>query len=121
MKPEIKRASAQFEVYTAERCHITEVANDEGDEQLSIALARVEPGVTTAWHKVADTHERYLIIAGVGEVELADHDPVLVRQGDVVRIPSGTRQRITNTGGVDLLFYAVCTPRFLAANYIHLE
>lgn len=121
MKPEIKKASAPQEFYTPERCYITEVANDVDDEQLSIAIARVKSGVTTSWHKLNNTHERYLIISGVGEVELAELKPITVEAGDVVRIPSGTPQRITNTGERDLLFYAVCTPRFRTENYIQME
>ena len=35
-----------------------------------------------------------------------------VGPGDVVVIPPGCRQRITNTGAEDLIFLALCTPRF---------
>ena len=121
MQPEIRKATAHQEFYTRERCYITEVANDSGDEQLSAALARVAPGVTTAWHKLDNIHERYLIISGTGKVELENNDPVEVQAGDVVRIPAGTPQRITNIGIEDLLFYAVCTPRFQEEYYIPLE
>ncbi len=47
-----------------------------------------------------------------------DHD---VGEGDVVIIPPETRQRITNTGEDDLLFLAVCSPRFRAEAYLDLE
>jgi len=39
----------------------------------------------------------------------------------VVVIPPGIRQRIANTGAVDLIFLAVCTPRFMLASYEDLE
>jgi mannose-6-phosphate isomerase-like protein (cupin superfamily) len=35
-----------------------------------------------------------------------------------VRIPAGVRQRITNIGNADLLFYCVCSPRFLPEAYV---
>ena len=121
MKPEVLKASCKTEFFTSERCHITEVANDKGDIELSAARARVEPGMTTAWHKLHGINERYLIISGEGSVELEGCSPITVRPGDVVRIPAGTPQRITNTGCTDLLFYAVCTPPFSQESYIHLE
>jgi len=40
-----------------------------------------------------------------------------VGAGDVVRIPANTPQRITNTGATDLIFYAICSPRFQAKCY----
>ena len=36
-------------------------------------------------------------------------------------IPAGCRQRITNTGRDDLVFLALCTPRFVPASYEDLE
>ena len=35
-----------------------------------------------------------------------------VSVGDVIVIPEGASQKITNTGKTDLVFYCVCTPRF---------
>ena len=121
MLAEVKLADSAEEFITDERCHIIEVANDSGDEQLSIAHARVEPGITTAWHCLQGISERYLIVAGQGQVEVGELAPTLVGPGDVVRIPAGVRQRITNTGDDQLIFYAMCTPRFTAAAYVNLE
>jgi len=109
------------EYATDERCHILEVANDGGDEQVSIARARVEPGITTAWHKLDGIDERYLIVRGSGQVEIGDLAPVDVEPGDVVRIPDGCRQRIRNSGTRDLVFYAICSPPFRQQAYINLE
>ncbi len=106
---------------TPERCYILEMSNSVSDEALSIARARVEPGVTTAWHRVRDTAERYVILAGEGRVELEDMAPEQVGVGDVVLIPPDAEQRITNTGNGDLIFLALCTPRFREANYVSLE
>lgn len=112
MQPEIKRSNKADEFETAERCSILEVSNDPEDPNVSIARARVEPGITTEWHKLKDTAERYLIISGQGRVEIGALNATDVSEGDVVRIPADMRQRMTNTGNVDLIFYAICTPRF---------
>ena len=121
MLAEIRRGDAATEFATDERCYIVEVANDENDPQLSIARARVEAGVTTAWHRLDGTAERYLVISGEGLVEIGELAPAPVGPGDVVRIPPGIAQRITNTGQHPLIFYALCTPRFKADNYVSLE
>lgn len=121
MKSGILSRSSSKEFFTAEHCYITEVANNTGDNDISVALARVEPGVTTAWHMLFKVDERYLIVSGEGLMELGDAPPSLVRAGDVVRIPAGVRQRITNKTNADLLFYAVCSPRFTPDCYIALE
>lgn len=121
MKAEIKKASDAVEFETRERCHILEVANDAGDEWLSIARARVAPGITTAWHLLKATTERYIIVQGEASVQIGAGEPVDVGPGDVVRIPAETPQRIENSGGVDLIFYAVCAPPFKEENYIALE
>ena len=97
---------------TDEGCYIREISNSEGDQEVSIARARVEPGVTTARHRLRGTIERYLIIEGSGLVEVGDHLAARVSAGDVVWIPQDTTQRISNTGTSDLVFLCICNPRF---------
>jgi mannose-6-phosphate isomerase-like protein (cupin superfamily) len=121
MRAEVKKSRAVTEFRTTERCFIAEIANDSADEAVSIARARVEPAVTTAWHKLSGITERYIIVSGKGRVEIGGLAPVDVEEGDVVRIPAGTAQRIANTGSRDLVFYAVCAPRFKSECYISLE
>lgn len=121
MQPGVIRPDPAHESYTPERCHILELSNSADDEALSIARARVEPGVTTAFHKVVDTAERYVILSGEGLVELEGQNPENVGVGDVVLIPPGADQRITNTGMTDLIFLALCTPRFRQERYIATE
>ena len=113
------RPDAEF--YTAERCHITELHNTPADAGCSIARARVVPGVSTQLHGVSDTAERYVIIEGTGEVEIGGEPPVGVQPMDVVTIPAGVSQRISNTGAGDLVFLCICTPRFLRESYLDLE
>jgi len=117
----ILRPDEADEYDTEERCFILEMSNAASDEALSIARARVEPGVTTAWHRVIGTTERYVILDGAGRVEVEGLEPQAVTAGDVVIIPPGARQRIANTGAVDLVFLALCTPRFRPENYLHDE
>jgi mannose-6-phosphate isomerase-like protein (cupin superfamily) len=109
--------SSSGEYLFDEGCHITEWWNSPGDGQASIARARVEPGVTTKLHRLNGVTERYVILEGKGRVEVGNLAPEEVGPGDVVVIPPGVSQRITNTGGVDLVFLAICTPRFTPAAY----
>ena len=115
------KQDASKEFSTPERCHIIETYNSDADESLSIARARVQPGVTTAWHHVDDTVERYVIAEGSGHLEVGDFPPSDVGPGDVVIIRAGVRQRITNIDNDDLVFYCICTPRFRQQNYKTLE
>ena len=121
MLSEVKKYDPAQEYETEERCHITEVANDEGDEQVSIARARVDAGVTTAWHRLDGISERYIIVSGEGLVEIEGIDATPVGAGDVVRIPAGKAQRITNKSDQQLIFFAVCAPPFRAAAYVNLN
>jgi mannose-6-phosphate isomerase-like protein (cupin superfamily) len=121
MKAIITHQAINREYYTNERCHIIEVSNTPDDPAVSIARARVEPGVTTAWHQLKGTVERYSIISGQGLVEVGDLAPQTVNAGDVVLIPEMCCQRITNIGTDDLIFLAICSPRFEEANYLALE
>lgn len=113
----ILRAHPGVETFIDEGCHILELANDENDPAMSIARARVEAGVTTRWHCVRGTVERYIILDGAGRMEIGDLPPQDVQAGDVVLIPPSVRQRIANTGEGDLVFLAICTPRFRPENY----
>jgi mannose-6-phosphate isomerase-like protein (cupin superfamily) len=117
MRPPILRPHPAAEVLTGERCHILELSNSPDDPDMSIARARVEPGVTTRWHRVAGTLERYVILDGVGRMEIGNMPPQEVQAGDVVMIPPSVRQRIANVGAGDLVFLAICTPRFRPEAY----
>jgi mannose-6-phosphate isomerase-like protein (cupin superfamily) len=117
MQAAIKHQNLSNEFYTAEKCYITELSNTPDDPDASIARARVKPGVTTRWHWLKGTVERYYIINGRGRVEVGKLPPQEVRAGDIVLIPPKCRQRITNIGSQDLVFLAICTPRFSNAVY----
>lgn len=105
------------ETLTEERCHIREIINNPEDAAVSIAQARIEPGVTTAWHAVLNTAERFVIRAGSGVVEIGDTPAEPIATGDTVYIPAGVKQRVHNNTNDDLIFDCVCTPRFEWKNY----
>lgn len=114
----IKYYDPDDEYFFVEGCFINELSNGGLDPDVSIARARVTPGVTTQWHRLNQTTERYVILKGEGQVEIGDGAPKQVKIGDVVIIPPQTRQRISNTGEQDLIFLAICSPRFQEKNYI---
>ncbi len=121
MKEQIKKQNLKNEFYIAEKCFITELSNTPDDPDVSIARARVEPGVTTSWHRLKGITERYVIISGRGRVEIGEHPPQEVTDGDIVFIPPMCRQRITNIGKKDLVFLAISSPRFTQDVYEDIE
>ena len=112
MREGVRKWRPEGETFTVEGCFINELSNIEDDPDVSIARARVAPGVTTRWHRLRGVAERYVILEGRGRVEIGDLPPQDVAPGDVVLIPPLCRQRIANTGQEDLVFLAVCSPRF---------
>jgi mannose-6-phosphate isomerase-like protein (cupin superfamily) len=117
MKAKIKQQDLSSEFWTSEQCYITELSNSPDDPEVSIARTRVEPGVTTRWHRLRGIGERYCILYGKGRMEVEGLEPKEVYPGDVVLIPAGYLQRITNVGPDDLVFLAISTPRFTVDVY----
>lgn len=108
------------EYYFEEGCYISEWMNDADDPALSVARARLPAGGTTRWHRLRNVTERYLILEGEGRAEVGDRIQ-LMRPGDSLLIPPGQAQRIHNTGSSDLVFLALCTPRFTPDCYQDVE
>ncbi len=121
MKEAIKHQNLSNEFYTPEKCYITELSNTPDDPDASIARTKVEPGVTTRWHRLMGTVERYYIVNGTGRVEVGKLSPKEVKPGDIVLIPPMCPQRITNISSEDLIFIAICTPRFSNDVYKDIE
>ncbi|MEM7209996.1 MAG: cupin domain-containing protein [Pseudomonadota bacterium] len=117
----LSRLSESREYYFDEGCHILELSNTPDDPEVSIARARVEPGVTTRLHRLVNTTERYVILQGEGRVDIGDNDPIDVVRGDVIRIHAGVSQRITNTSSEDLIFLVICNPRFVPDCYVDID
>ncbi|MDO9105237.1 MAG: cupin domain-containing protein [Methylovulum sp.] len=117
MQAQILKANPADEYYFDEGCFILELSNTPTDPEVSIARARVQPGVTTQLHRLSGVVERYVMLAGSGVVEIGGLPPQTVSEGDVVIIPPQCPQRITNSGSDDLIFLAICTPRFTHGVY----
>ena len=118
----LSRSDESKEFFTNERCHILEMLDNHNSEKpFSIARARVEPGITTAWHRLSNIIEYYYILSGSGFMEIGEEDGFDVGKNDVITIPANYAQRIQNTGEEDLIFLAICNPPFTDANYEDLE
>lgn len=112
-------SSGLREFPTAERCFITELLNHPARPGISVARARVAPGVVTQLHAL-DVDETYVIETGGGMMEVGG-DRFRVGPGDSVLIAKGTPQRIENDGAADLVFLCLCQPGFRAEGYVNLE
>jgi mannose-6-phosphate isomerase-like protein (cupin superfamily) len=116
--PFLKVHDPVSEFPTEERCHILELLNSHTEKPFSIARARVEPKITTAWHYLRKTTEYYYILSGKGLMEIGNKETFAVFPGDLVTIPTGEAQRITNIDfEEDLTFLAICSPAFKDENY----
>lgn len=116
----IFRTNPGNEFYADERCFINEILNTPENTEISIAQARVEPGITTKLHQL-DGDEYYYILEGQGFVEINDSLREKVGKGDVVHIKAGVTQRITNISHSDLVFLCICSPKFDPESYKSLE
>jgi len=121
MQTQILKANEAKEYYFEEGCFILELSNSPADPDVSIARARVKAGVTTKLHRLKGVVERYVILSGIASVEIARQQPQQLSAGDVVIIPSLCPQRITNIGTEDLVFLAICTPRFTENVYENID
>ena len=118
--PGTYRAGNPDEFLSRERCFVREITNTPDIPGFSLAETRVEPGIITELHRL-DVNEWYLMKTGRGMMEVGGEAPVDVGPGDIVEIPAGTSQRISNHGDVDLVFLCVCLPRFTPDGYESLE
>ncbi|NVK11382.1 MAG: cupin domain-containing protein [Gammaproteobacteria bacterium] len=112
------------EYFFKEGCYILEWYNRDDDEAASLVRARVAAGMKTRWHRLAYTEERYVVVSGQGMAELFLDGRVQsfnLAVGDSLRIPVDVPQRITNEGPEELVFMALCSPRFKAENYYDIE
>ncbi len=119
--PHIIQSQPSQEYYFKEGCYILELSNSNTDPQLSIARVRVLPNTQTKLHQLSQTIERYVILEGQGEVILGSsitgQHMQCVKPNDVVIIPENCPQAIKNNSDSDLIFLAICTPRFEPINY----
>ncbi|UOA07143.1 cupin domain-containing protein [Methylobacter sp. S3L5C] len=121
MQIQILKPDEADQFYFDEGCFILELSNSPEDPGMSIARATVKAGVTTKLHRLNGIVERYVILSGSAKVEVGESGEQQLSAGDVVIIPSLCSQRITNTGTEDLVFLAICTPRFTEKAYENIE
>ena len=121
MRERVCKPDPRTERMTSEGCSVLEAWNDESDCAVSIARARIAPRVATQLHRLRGVDERYLVVNGTGIVHVGESAPERVGPGDVVIIPAGKTQQITNAGDTDLVFYCICSPRFTPECYEAVE
>ncbi len=114
------RPPVEEEFWTDERVFMTELLNHPEEPEVSVAVGRVQPGVTTQLHSLS-VDERYVVKSGSALMEVGNKPPFEIGPGDCVRIPAHISQRCTNIGDEDFVIYCVCTPRFTPESYTALE
>lgn len=86
-----------------------------GNQNQSLAEARIEPGTTTALHRHRHSEEIYHVTAGEGLMTLGEKQFVIV-PGDSIAIAPGTPHRVHNTGNEALLILCCCSPPYSHAD-----
>ena len=66
------------EFHTSEECHITELCNSPADGEAFVARARVEPGVTTRWHRLRAGFARWEIYGDFDRRPLARETEAMI-------------------------------------------
>lgn len=85
----------------------------------SLAHATILPGETTVRHRLS-TDEVYYILEGQGMM-LVSGKSAEVTAGDVIEIPPGSIQSISNTGPGNLVFLCIVDPAWRAGDEEVLE
>lgn len=114
----VRDGAAAAEYWFEEGCFISEWSNADDDPDCSIARARVPAGGQTRWHRLEAITERYVVLTGSGRVEVGDRPSAAIGPASVVTIAPGERQRVRADPDSELIFLAICTPRFRADAYI---
>jgi mannose-6-phosphate isomerase-like protein (cupin superfamily) len=81
----------------------------------SVAHAIVPSGGTTLPHVLKNSIELYYILEGEGEIHIGTRSAP-VHPGQIILIPRGRKQYIRNTGSGNLVFLAIVTPKWQAAD-----
>ena len=116
----IVKTNFRNEFLTSERCYISELLNEIYIEDVSLAIARVESGITTQLHSLKNIREILIFRKGTGILEIKGKRH-RVQPKDRVIVPPNAPQRVTNDGLIDLEFYCLCTPSFRPEYYQNLE
>ena len=86
-----------------------------GNQNQSLAEARIESGMTTALHRHRHSEEIYHVTAGDGLMTLGEKQFVIA-PGDSIAIAPGTPHRVQNSGNEALLILCCCSPPYSHAD-----
>lgn len=95
-----------------ELLHPDKVAGAE-DLECSIAHAIIPAGESSLPHVLKSSTELYYILEGSGAMHI-DNETSPVKPGQIILIPTNTRQWIKNTGKGDLVFLCIVSPKWQA-------
>lgn len=90
------------------------------DLDCSIAHAIIPYGESTLPHILKKSTEIYYILKGSGEMHI-DNETSPVKPGHIILIPPNARQWIRNTGGGELVFLCIVSPKWQATDEILVE
>ena len=111
-----KRTEDCAEIVAADDCRLRELVHpdrDSADVPYSLAVAYVEPGASTATHRLTEEDELYYFVEGSGSMRVADRT-YEVAAGDMIVVPRGRSQALTNTGSERLRWLNVVSPPWCA-------
>ncbi|WER47963.1 cupin domain-containing protein [Cupriavidus sp. WKF15] len=84
------------------------LVGEEHSDAYSVDLMRVAAGGFSAAHTDLGRHA-FVILAGQGRLTV-DGEPIDFRQGDIVKVPTGSLHAVHNVGGDPLEFLAIYDP-----------
>lgn len=85
--------------------------NLHGNQQQSLAEARIPANQRTLLHRHHQTEELYYIFLGHGLMRLGEQE-FRVKVGDTICIPPGTAHCITALGDTELVILCACSPAY---------
>jgi mannose-6-phosphate isomerase-like protein (cupin superfamily) len=110
--PFFKRTEDCREIVAADECRLRELFHpdrDAPDLPYSLAVAFIERGAATAPHRLTEEDELYYFLEGHGSIAVGESLRE-VGQGDVVLVPRGVTQSVTNTGNGPLRWLNLVSP-----------
>ena len=75
----------------------------------SLAHAMLRPGEASRSHRLRESSEVFVILAGEGIISV-NEDTAPVSAGQAVYVPPGAVQHLQNTGSEDLVFICLVSP-----------
>lgn len=94
--------------------------NRHGNQNQSLAEASIPVGAKTLLHKHEKSEEIYLVLQGIGIMQLGKQTLEL-RQGDSVAIAPGTPHNVRNIGDQELKILCCCAPAYSHEDTVILE